>query len=646
MANKSWVVVSLVLCVAVAVVSSSDPGAPLIFVLGDSTADVGTNNFLPTSTARANFPHNGIDFPSSKPTGRFSNGLNSADFLAQILGLRRSPPPFLSLKAKSLRKKRFSGVNFASGGSGLLDITGKTSLSLMKFGTPEKTPLAAPSVNQKNVVSLTEQIQQFATKSLFFISIGSNDLFEYYHSNSSIPKEEFLTSLLLAYENHLKNLIDLGARKFGIISVAPIGCCPSQRIHNTTSGCLEDLNDLAVAFHARLDALMFKMSSVISHFVHFLMAHFTQVEAACCGAGKLNGESFCSSYANLCLNRDNYLFWDLYHPTQAASKLAAVTLFNGGPQFVLLVQQTQVRHLSSYLVTQLLMLEQTISCSPARLGLTFPTMALTFLPQNPLGGSAMASTVLIFFLALMKYGTPKKTQFAASSVSQKNVVPLAEQIQQFSTVKSNLTAIKGGRRVTERSLFFISIGSNDLFGYYHSNSSIPKKEFLSSLLLAYENHLKGLIDLGARKFGIISIAPIGCCPSQRVYNASGGCLEDLNDLAVAFHSRLDALMSKLSSEYKDVKYALGNAFEMTINVIRNPLPFNFTQVEAACCGAGKLNGESFCSPNATLCLNRDNYLFWDLFHPTQAASKLAAVTLFNGGPQFVTPINFAQLAMA
>jgi hypothetical protein len=37
---------------------------------------------LPGSMARADFPHNGIDFPcASRPTGRFSNGLNSADFL-------------------------------------------------------------------------------------------------------------------------------------------------------------------------------------------------------------------------------------------------------------------------------------------------------------------------------------------------------------------------------------------------------------------------------------------------------------------------------------------------------------------------------------------------------------------------------------
>lgn len=52
---------------------------PAIFIFGDSTFDVGTNNFLKDSQATANFPYNGIDFPYSVPTGRFSNGYNSAD---------------------------------------------------------------------------------------------------------------------------------------------------------------------------------------------------------------------------------------------------------------------------------------------------------------------------------------------------------------------------------------------------------------------------------------------------------------------------------------------------------------------------------------------------------------------------------------
>lgn len=51
---------------------------PTLFIFGDSTFDVGTNNFI-NSTAKANVPFYGIDFPNSIPTGRFSNGLNTAD---------------------------------------------------------------------------------------------------------------------------------------------------------------------------------------------------------------------------------------------------------------------------------------------------------------------------------------------------------------------------------------------------------------------------------------------------------------------------------------------------------------------------------------------------------------------------------------
>ena len=57
---------------------------PALFIFGDSTVDVGTNNFLPRTFIRANFPHNGIDFPKARPTGRFSNGFNTADFLGML----------------------------------------------------------------------------------------------------------------------------------------------------------------------------------------------------------------------------------------------------------------------------------------------------------------------------------------------------------------------------------------------------------------------------------------------------------------------------------------------------------------------------------------------------------------------------------
>ena len=64
--------------------TAARPQVPAIYVFGDSTADVGNNNYLPGNDAKANFPHNGIDFPHSRPTGRFSNGYNGIDFLGEF----------------------------------------------------------------------------------------------------------------------------------------------------------------------------------------------------------------------------------------------------------------------------------------------------------------------------------------------------------------------------------------------------------------------------------------------------------------------------------------------------------------------------------------------------------------------------------
>ncbi|PKI63754.1 hypothetical protein CRG98_015875 [Punica granatum] len=324
-----------------------------VFILGDSTADVGTNNHLPGSNARADFHPNGIDFPYGRATGRFSNGFNSADFLAKLLGFKRSPPPFLSFNTSSaLVKHSLRGINFASGGSGLLGVTGQSMRRV------------------RNVVTLSEQVKQFLTvhktlklvlgqeyaksflsKSLFFISIGSNDIFGYFQSKSTISKADFIYSLGCAYETHLKNLYKLGARKFGIISIPPIGCCPSQRVFNETGGCVEELNDLAKAFHSELTAILKKLNTQPGYegFIYSLgnaydmtmdvilnpaPFKFKDVQTACCGGGRFNGEAICDPKASLCSKRQQYLFWDRFHPTKAASKLAAATLFGGGSRYV------------------------------------------------------------------------------------------------------------------------------------------------------------------------------------------------------------------------------------------------------------------------------------------------------------------------
>ncbi|EEC75630.1 hypothetical protein OsI_12365 [Oryza sativa Indica Group] len=79
--NNTIAAASFAIVVLVAAAASSLAAAvPAVYVLGDSLADVGNNNHLLT-LLKADFPHNGIDYPGGKATGRFSNGKNFPDFL-------------------------------------------------------------------------------------------------------------------------------------------------------------------------------------------------------------------------------------------------------------------------------------------------------------------------------------------------------------------------------------------------------------------------------------------------------------------------------------------------------------------------------------------------------------------------------------
>ncbi|CAN6233994.1 unnamed protein product [Urochloa humidicola] len=316
---------------------SNSKKVPALYVFGDSTADVGNNNYLAGGAVpRANFPHNGVDFPTSRPTGRFSNGYNGVDFLALHMGLKRSPPPFLAVANKTNKL----GVNFASAGSGILDTTGSSIIPLSK--------------QVEQFASLQRNITQHGQGAVFLLSTGGNDLFAFFSRNTTPPSDaeqrHFITNLVSLYENHVKSLYALGARKIAVIDVPPIGCCPYPRSLHPLGACIDVLNDLASAFNRGLRNALGKAGSSFlpglrysigsSHaVVQSIIKHpqrlgFKDVTSACCGSGRFNGgKSGCTPNATLCGNRHEYLFWDMLHPTHAASKIAAAAIYNGSLHF-------------------------------------------------------------------------------------------------------------------------------------------------------------------------------------------------------------------------------------------------------------------------------------------------------------------------
>lgn len=84
-ASRGCLVLSLFFALALTlIVPQPAEAAPrAFFVFGDSLVDNGNNNYLAT-TARADTPPYGIDYPTRRPTGRFSNGLNIPDFISSV----------------------------------------------------------------------------------------------------------------------------------------------------------------------------------------------------------------------------------------------------------------------------------------------------------------------------------------------------------------------------------------------------------------------------------------------------------------------------------------------------------------------------------------------------------------------------------
>lgn len=73
--------IAIVLVLVFGVANRRCTCAVVQFIFGDSLSDVGNNNYLTKSLARAALPWYGIDFGSGMPNGRFTNGRTVADII-------------------------------------------------------------------------------------------------------------------------------------------------------------------------------------------------------------------------------------------------------------------------------------------------------------------------------------------------------------------------------------------------------------------------------------------------------------------------------------------------------------------------------------------------------------------------------------
>ncbi|CAJ1972569.1 unnamed protein product [Sphenostylis stenocarpa] len=227
---------------------------PALFSFGDSILDTGNNNNLP-SLIKCNYPPYGRNFYGGKATGRFCNGRNPSDLIADALGIKATLPAYLdpNLRTGDLP----SGVSFASGGSGI-DVQTATNQNLYELGA--------------------RRVWVLSTLPLGCLPGGRT--------------------------------IGGGPLRF----CAPIVNGQAQLFNGLLSSAVHSIRSSLPNFDIRFIDVYTPLLNLIQN---PQQAGFLDVAEGCCGTGVFGVAGLCTLFS-VCPNPATYVFWDYAHPTERA----------------------------------------------------------------------------------------------------------------------------------------------------------------------------------------------------------------------------------------------------------------------------------------------------------------------------------------
>ncbi|XP_027338172.1 GDSL esterase/lipase At1g29670-like [Abrus precatorius] len=341
--TKTWLVLSLLLLAANCMQHCvyGDTQLPCLFIFGDSLSDNGNNNNLPTA-AKSNYNPYGIDFPKG-PTGRFTNGRTSIDIIGQLLGFQNFIPPFANLRGSDILK----GVNYASGAAGIRIETGTHLGADISLGSQ----LANHGVILSKIANKLggfDKAVKYLNKCLYYVNIGSNDYINNYFRPQIYPTsriyapDQYAKILIDQLSLYLQTLHDFGARKYVLVGVGAIGCTPNaMSTHGTNGSCVQEMNAAASIYSNKLKSLVDQFNNKFpadskSIFIDSTAGSldssslgFTVSNAPCCPTRE---DGHCAPDQMPCKNRNEYVFWDGFHTTEATNLIVALTSYNASNQ--------------------------------------------------------------------------------------------------------------------------------------------------------------------------------------------------------------------------------------------------------------------------------------------------------------------------
>uniref|UniRef100_A0ACD5Y418 Uncharacterized protein n=1 Tax=Avena sativa TaxID=4498 RepID=A0ACD5Y418_AVESA len=346
-----WALTTLILLSASCKAATAEK-VPAIIVFGDSTVDAGNNNYIPT-IARGNFPPYGRDFDGGVATGRFSNGRLVTDFLSEALGLASSVPAYLD--GSYTIDQLATGVNFASGGTGMDALTAKIASVIPLSQQLEYFKEYKERLKLAKGDAVAEKIIAGA---LYVFSIGTNDFMVNYFLMPVRPAEytpeEYVAYLVGLAEAAVREVYELGGRKIMFNGIPPFGCVPAMRTMNRDAPgeCNEEYNRVALRYNAEVQAALSRLNGELGAGAQVVYSDvydvpydmfanpsgygFENVAQGCCGTGLIETTVLCGMDAAFtCQDADKYVFFDSVHPSEKTYRILADSIIRSTLQVFL-----------------------------------------------------------------------------------------------------------------------------------------------------------------------------------------------------------------------------------------------------------------------------------------------------------------------
>jgi phospholipase/lecithinase/hemolysin len=219
-------------------------------------------------------------------------------------------------------------------------------------------------------------------------------------------------------------------------------------------------------------------------------------------------------------------------------------------------------------------------------------------------------------------------------------ITFSGQVQNYQSAVEELVSILGDEDSAaahlSQCIFTVGMGSNDYLNnyfqpaFYNTATRYTPAQYADDLAARYLQLLRSLYSYGARKVALIGVGQVGCSPNELATQSANGvtCVERINVAVRMFNQRLVGIVDQFNA-LPGAHFTYVNIDSIFSDILRAPGSHGLRVTNRGCCGVGRNNGQVTCLPFQTPCANRHEYLFWDAFHPTEAANMLVGQRAYS-----------------